>query len=113
MTNRAFIVVSTTHDSEVRARTLAAAVVRERLAACAQLYPVNSVYRWEGDIRTEPEWRIDFKTRAGLAERLTAFIGDHHTYETPEIIGVPVTTGSAAYLDWVNAQTAEPAQAAD
>ncbi|WP_371479996.1 divalent-cation tolerance protein CutA [Kitasatospora sp. NBC_00315] len=106
MTNHALIVVTTTHDTEVRAQALASAVVRERLAACAQLYPVGSVYRWDGELRTESEWRIDFKTRAELGDRLAEFIAEHHTYDTPEIVGVPVVTGSAAYLDWVNAATA-------
>ncbi|GAA1074125.1 periplasmic divalent cation tolerance protein [Kitasatospora gansuensis] len=105
MTHRDILVVTTTHDDETRARDLATAVVRERLAACAQVYPISSVYRWEGEVRSEPEWRIDFKTRAELSDRLAAFIGEHHSYDTPEIIGVPVVTGSTAYLDWVNAET--------
>ncbi|WP_033220592.1 divalent-cation tolerance protein CutA [Kitasatospora phosalacinea] len=105
MTNREFLVVTTTHDDEARARELAAAAVRERLAACAQVYPVRSVYRWDGEVRDGAEWRVDLKTRAALAERLTAFIGERHPYDVPEVIGVPVVTGSAAYLDWIAAET--------
>jgi periplasmic divalent cation tolerance protein len=106
MTNRDFIVVTTTHDDEAKARELAAKVVGERLAACAQVYAIGSVYRWEGEVRSGDEWRIDFKTRADLADRLAAFIGEHHGYDTPEIIGVPVVTGSADYLDWIDTETA-------
>lgn len=105
MTNRDFLVVTTTHDAEEKARELAAAVVRERLAACAQVYPISSVYWWDGAVRTTPEWRIDFKTRADLSDRLAAFIGENHSYDTPEIIGVPVVTGSTTYLDWINTET--------
>ncbi|MET9323505.1 divalent-cation tolerance protein CutA [Streptomyces sp. NPDC003038] len=107
MTNGDFIVVTTTHDVEEKARTLAADVVRERLAACAQVYPVSSVYWWEGEVRSGSEWRIDFKTRAGLSDRLSRFITEHHDYDTPEIVGVPLATGSAAYLDWVSAETVQ------
>ncbi|MDH6126763.1 divalent-cation tolerance protein CutA [Kitasatospora sp. GP82] len=106
MTNRDFIVVTTTHEAEDKARELATAVVRERLAACAQVYRIQSVYWWEGEVQDSAEWRVDFKTRADLGDRLAAFIGAQHEYGTPEIIGVPVVTGSAAYLDWVNAETA-------
>ncbi|MER8188456.1 divalent-cation tolerance protein CutA [Kitasatospora sp. NPDC094015] len=106
MTNRDVLVVSTTHDDEGKARALAGAVIGERLAACAQLHPVGSVYRWEGEVRSGPEWRIDFKTPAALADRLVAFIAEHHDYDTPEIIAVPVVAGSAAYLAWVHAETA-------
>ncbi|WP_354644405.1 divalent-cation tolerance protein CutA [Kitasatospora camelliae] len=105
MTNRDFIVVTTTHDDEAKARELAAAVVRERLAACAQVYAVRSVYWWDGEVQDASEWRIDLKTRAAVGDRLAARIGELHSYDTPEIIGVPVVTGSSAYLDWVRAET--------
>ncbi|MEV8094733.1 divalent-cation tolerance protein CutA [Kitasatospora sp. NPDC085879] len=106
MTKRDVLVVTTTHDAEEKARVLAALVVRERLAACAQVYPIGSVYWWDGEVQSAPEWRIDFKTRADLADRLTAFLRAHHDYETPEVVAVPVVAGSDAYLDWVAAETA-------
>ncbi|KQV05716.1 MULTISPECIES: divalent-cation tolerance protein CutA [unclassified Kitasatospora] len=105
MTNRDLAVVTTTHDEEAKARELATAAVRERLAACAQVYPISSVYWWNGEVQSTAEWRIDFKTRADLADSLAAFISAHHSYDTPEVIAVPVVTGSTAYLDWVNAET--------
>ncbi|MEV7177571.1 divalent-cation tolerance protein CutA [Kitasatospora sp. NPDC093679] len=108
MTTRDVLVVTTTHDAQEKARALAELVVRERLAACAQVYPIGSVYRWEGEVRSEPEWRIDFKTTAGVVDRLTAFLREHHGYETPEVVAVPVVAGSEAYLAWVAAETAGP-----
>ncbi|GLW73370.1 divalent-cation tolerance protein CutA [Kitasatospora phosalacinea] len=105
MTNREFLVVTTTHDDEGAARELAAAAVRERLAACAQVYPVRSVYWWDGEVRDGAEWRVDLKTRAALADRLTAFLVERHSYDTPEVVGVPVAAGSAAYLDWIATET--------
>ncbi|WP_327044710.1 divalent-cation tolerance protein CutA [Microbispora sp. NBC_01189] len=108
MTNRAFLVVTTTQDAEEKARVLADAVVRERLAACAQVYPIQSVYWWDGDVRNETEWRIDFKTSAELAEAVTEFIKAHHSYDTPEVITVPIASGDPAYLEWVAAETKSP-----
>ncbi|MEU6973308.1 divalent-cation tolerance protein CutA [Kitasatospora aureofaciens] len=101
-----FVVVTTTHESEEQARDLAAAVVRERLAACAQVYPVRSVYWWEGEVQDAEEWRIDLKTRAELADRLAGFVVARHPYETPEVIAVPVVSGSPGYLRWVAGETA-------
>ncbi|MFB6890048.1 divalent-cation tolerance protein CutA [Kitasatospora sp. NPDC056327] len=101
------LVITTTHDDEAKARALAADVVRARLAACAQVYRVRSVYWWDGEVQDAPEWRIDLKTRAGLADALTAFIGERHDYDTPEVVAVPVVAGSPAYLDWVRAETTE------
>ncbi|MET9180572.1 divalent-cation tolerance protein CutA [Kitasatospora aureofaciens] len=101
-----FVVVTTTHESEEQARDLAAAVVRERLAACAQVYPVRSVYWWEGEVQDAEEWRIDLKTRAELADRLAGFVAARHPYDTPEVIAVPVVSGSPGYLRWVAGETA-------
>ncbi|MEV7937241.1 MULTISPECIES: divalent-cation tolerance protein CutA [unclassified Kitasatospora] len=105
MTTGDFVVVTTTHDDETKARELASAVIRDRLAACAQVYRVQSVYWWDGGVQDSAEWRIDFKSRASLADRLSARIVELHSYDTPEVVGVPVITGSAAYLDWVAAET--------
>ncbi|MFJ1708784.1 divalent-cation tolerance protein CutA [Kitasatospora sp. NPDC088346] len=99
------VVVTTTYDDEAKARALAGAVVRERLAACAQVYPVRSVFRWDGEVRDCAEWRVDFKTRAELFERLAAFIGGRHGYDVPEVVAVPVAAGSADYLAWVVGET--------
>nr|BFD92570.1 divalent-cation tolerance protein CutA [Kitasatospora sp. Xyl93] len=101
-----FVVVTTTHESEEQARDLASAVVRERLAACAQVYPVRSVFWWDGEVQDAGEWRIDLKTRAELMDRLAAFVAGRHSYETPELIAVPVVGGSPGYLDWVAGETA-------
>ncbi|MEV7021572.1 divalent-cation tolerance protein CutA [Kitasatospora sp. NPDC093558] len=107
-TGAGFVVVTTTHETEDQARALASAAVRERLAACAQVYPVRSVYWWEGEVQDAEEWRIDLKTTAGLADRLGAFLAERHTYETPEVIAVPVVAGSPGYLAWVTAETVAP-----
>ncbi|GGZ41919.1 divalent cation tolerance protein [Streptomyces inusitatus] len=105
MTPADLALVTTTTATEPQARALADAAITERLAACAQIHPISSVYRWEGKIQHDQEWRIDFKTRGSLVRSLTDFILDHHDYDTPEVIAVPVTGGSAAYLEWVAAET--------
>ncbi|MFD7663027.1 divalent-cation tolerance protein CutA [Streptomyces sp. NPDC059788] len=105
MTNSDYAVVITTTDSEDKARTLAGAVVNEKLAACAQVYSISSVYQWQGKVEEEQEWRIDFKTRSALVDGLSSFIAEHHDYDEPEIIALPITGGSPGYLSWVSAET--------
>ncbi|MEU8892257.1 divalent-cation tolerance protein CutA [Streptomyces sp. NPDC048442] len=102
---RSYAVLTTTTDAEDKAYALAARAVEDQLAACAQVFPVSSVYRWQGAVERAQEWRIDFKTRGDLVAELARRIGELHDYDTPEIIAVPVTAGSPAYLEWVSAQT--------
>lgn len=99
-------VVVTTTDSEAAARKLAAGAVEARLAACAQvLGPITSVYRWEGQTHTDPEWRVEMKTAADRVDALTEHLKAHHSYDEPEVIATPVTGGSAGYLSWVVDET--------
>lgn len=100
------LIVSSTTDTERAARILAASVVEAQLGACAQVVgPITSVYRWEGEVRTEREWRVEIKTVAGRVRALTEHIKDNHSYDVPEIIATPITGGSTEYLTWVSDET--------
>lgn len=101
------LTVLTTTDSEEKARKLATGAVEARVAACAQISaPITSVYRWEGETQTDQEWQILFKTSTARYEALETYIEGAHDYDTPEIIATPITHGSAAYLAWVDEETA-------
>ncbi|ARQ67933.1 divalent-cation tolerance protein CutA [Streptomyces marincola] len=102
------ITVMTTTDSKEAAEALAVSAVEARAAACAQIDgPVTSVYRWEGEVRTEQEWRVLYKTPAAAFTRLAAHISSVHTYDTPEIIATEISHGSAAYLAWLTEETGQ------
>jgi periplasmic divalent cation tolerance protein len=101
------VIVTSTTDSETAARELAAKAIEERLGACAQVVgPVTSVYRWDGEVRTDREWRVEIKTTAGRVPALTERIGQLHGYDLPEVIATPIVGGSAAYLSWLTTETA-------
>ncbi|MFI6087036.1 divalent-cation tolerance protein CutA [Streptomyces sp. NPDC051218] len=103
----AVLTVLTTTDTAQKAEALASGAVAARAAACAQIAgPVTSVYRWEGAVETAQEWQVLFKTAAARYEELEAWLTEAHDYDTPEIIATPVVRGSAAYLEWVERETA-------
>ena len=95
--------VATTCDSEEAAQALARNAVGSRLAACAQVEgPITSTYRWQGEVESATEWRATFKTTASCADALEAFVLEHHSYETPEVLRTPVAGGNPEYLDWIH-----------
>ena len=101
-----FIVVFVTCGSEEEALKIAHALVEERLAACANIVsPIRSIYRWEGKICDEKEWLLLIKTRQSLFEELAKRVKALHSYSVPEIIGLPITEGSSAYLNWIEENT--------
>lgn len=99
-------VVLTTTSSREDARTLAGKLVENRLAACVQLMPIESVYSWKGAVQSDNEILLLIKTRRELYAALEAFIRQMHSYEVPEIIQLPVDAGSDAYLRWMASVTA-------
>jgi periplasmic divalent cation tolerance protein len=98
------LVVITTTETQQAAEQLAHLLVESQLAACVQLVaPLTSVYRWEGKVETAREVLLLIKTTRTAYAALETAIKQTHSYQTPEIIALPVTTGAAAYLAWLQA----------
>jgi periplasmic divalent cation tolerance protein len=100
------IVVLVTCGSEEEALKIANALVDAHLAACVNLIaPVRSIYRWEGKIWDEKEWLLIIKTQKQRFEALEKKVKSFHSYSVPEIISLPITEGSSAYLNWIRENT--------
>jgi periplasmic divalent cation tolerance protein len=95
------IVVLTTTDTLENAQKLAKALVEARLAACAQISQIESVYTWQGKVQQEQEFRILFKTTAERYGQVEKAIRDLHSYELPAILALPVRQAYAPFANWV------------
>ena len=103
LTGFGLVLVTTT--SETEAENLAIALLNDRLAACVSIYPMRSIYRWQGQIENESEWQLVIKTDLKQFEQLSEKIQELHSYAVPEIIALPVVAGSQTYLDWLASHT--------
>jgi len=99
------VIVQTTVASRREARRLASLMVQAHLAACVQVMPIHSTYRWHDKVEQAAEWLLLAKTRRALAKTLMTFIRRHHPYEVPEIMAVSVAQVLPAYRQWVLRQT--------
>jgi periplasmic divalent cation tolerance protein len=99
----AFIQVTTTAETRQQAEDIARYLVEQKLAACVQIvYDINSTYFWKEKIETAHECLCLIKTSEALFPEVEAAIKKIHSYETPEIIAVPIIKGSYEYLKWLN-----------
>jgi len=97
------IVVFLTAASGEEATRLADLLVGAHLAACVQILPeMESVYRWQGQIERQSEILLIAKTTRGKFAELEREVRALHSYETPEIVAVPIIIGSQPYLDWLS-----------
>ncbi len=101
--DEAIVVLLTAANGEEAVR-LADMLIGAHLAACVQILPeMESVYRWEGKIERQPEILLLVKTTRSKFDELEREVRALHSYETPEIIALPVVAGSAPYLEWLRA----------
>jgi periplasmic divalent cation tolerance protein len=103
-----FVVLCSCGDREA-ARRIANALLEQRLAACVSILPaVESVYRWQEKIESANETLLLIKTTSECFPPLRKKILELHSYDTPEIIALPVVAGLEKYLDWLGEQVSSP-----
>lgn len=91
-----------TINSPEAARVLARQLVEEHLAACVNIMPrLTSVYHWQGQIEEDEESLLICKTHARLWEAFMRFVREHHPYDVPEIIALPILEGHPDYMTWL------------
>jgi periplasmic divalent cation tolerance protein len=84
------------------AKSLATGLVQKGLAACVNVLPeIRSIYRWGDEIHDEGEVLLLAKTSRRAYGSLESWLLEHHPYEVPEVLALPVQAGATDYLDWV------------
>ena len=81
---------------EAEAKRIARTLVRGRLAACVNVYPVHSVYRWKGGVKEAREAAITVKTSKAKARAAAEKIAELHSYETPVVLSLKAQAGGKA-----------------
>ena len=88
--------------SSEEATRIAELLVSQELAACVQVLPeIQSIYVWKNEVRREQEALLLAKTTRGRFDELKRAVRAIHSYETPEIIALPIAEGSEPYLKWL------------
>ena len=104
------VFVYTTWPSVVEAEQAARILLEAQVAACVNIIPgMISLYRWNGALERGEEAVMIVKTRASLAENVRATIREHHPYDTPAILVIPIESVDGPYLAWLTSETRRPA----
>ena len=99
------LVALITVPDEKSASKLSEALVGSEVCACVNMIPgPTSVYRWKGEICRDSEWLLIAKTVSGQREEMAKILSEHHPYDEPELLFLPVDSGSATYLSWLREQ---------
>lgn len=96
-----YVVVITTTGNEEGTEKIAKALLNEKLAACIQVTQIKSYYSWKENINIDDEYLLLIKCKANDYSDIENCIKSNHSYEIPEIIQLPISTGLPAYLGWI------------
>ena len=106
--DRQFILVNCAAGTQENAREIASALVHHRLAACVHILPIESHYRWKGEVHQDSEFLLQAKTTPDRFAAVEALIKRLHTYELPEVTAIAIASGSPEYLAWISECVAPP-----
>jgi periplasmic divalent cation tolerance protein len=96
------IVVVTTVGTEQQALDIADHLVKNRLAACVNIFPgIRSIFRWKGKVNDDGEFFLIAKTVKARYAAVRAAMKKLNAYELPEILGFPATFADDAFAAWV------------
>jgi len=96
------LMVFMTCENRQQAEEIALRLVEERLAACVNVVPgIRSCYVWEGKLSWSEELLLIAKTTTGAFDSLKKRVSELHSYDVPEIVGIPVEAVAERYGEWV------------
>ena len=99
------ILIYITCADKDEARRLSKVLLEEKLIACVNIFPMESMYWWQGDIVESMEYVVIAKGMPADFEALIMRVKDLHSYEVPCIVSVPITGGNSDYLEWIKEST--------
>jgi periplasmic divalent cation tolerance protein len=100
------LVVLVAVSNQKEAVSIGEGMVNARLAACANIIiGVQSIYHWKGKVVKTKEVLLILKTTRPRYHALERAVKTMHTYETPEIIALPLKEGFEQYIGWVCEET--------
>ena len=94
-----------THTDKKEAEKIVSGLLEERLIACANLYPISSMYTWKGKVNKEAEIVTILKTKQNNWNKIKEYIKKHHSYEVPCIINMGEMEPNEEFMKWVKDET--------
>ena len=96
------ITIYSVFANKKEAQSIAELLVKYKLAGCVNIFPIDSVYSWQGKIVKDKEFSAFIKTKNGNFKEVEQFILKHHSYAVPCIEEIKVGNVTAKYLKWLD-----------
>jgi len=106
----AYIVLFITTANTEEAKRIASVLLNERKAACVNIVPkISSFFWWQDKLNSTQESLLIVKTKASILNQVVNLVKEHHSYDIPEIIALPIVGGNQDYLEWIGKEVKQSA----
>ena len=96
------IIIFITAGTKKEAHRIADLLLNERKAACVNIVPeISSLFWWQDKLDSAQESLLIVKTKASVLNEIVRLVKELHSYDTPEIIALPIVGGNQDYLEWI------------
>ncbi len=97
-----FSIVYITAANLEEAKKIGRKLVEEHLAACVNIFPITSIFRWNNNIDETDEFGVIVKTKTGKVKEIEKRVKQLHSYEVPCVISFKINDGSVRFLKWID-----------
>lgn len=95
------IFVYSTFPSKKEAKEIGERLVRKKLAACINIFSIDSIYSWKRKITKDKEFAAIIKTKKENFKKIEKYILENHSYDVPCIMEIPIGRVTKKYLNWL------------
>ena len=96
-----------TTSSKNEAKNIAKELLAMKLIACANIFPIDSIYNWENKLQDDSEYAVIMKTRTELIDELISEVTKLHSYDVPCVVSWSIEAGNRDYLNWIGTETSK------
>ena len=100
-----FLLLYVTHPSRPEAVRLSTDLLRQRLVACVNYFPIESTYWWNNELQSSSEILAIYKTRKENYEKVKQLIESAHVNDIPCIIRLAEVSANSSYEQWIVHET--------
>ena len=94
------VFIYTTCKDVAQAKELGKKIIKARVAACVNVWPIESAYLWKGEFKEDNEAVLMIKTNEPKMADIEEFLRKNHTYSTPFIGGIRIDRINQEYREW-------------
>lgn len=95
------IFVYITCPNKKEAQKIGRVLIEKRLVGCLNIFPIDSLYRWQGKVVKDKEVVLMAKTLKKNFKKVEAVVKKIHPYQVPCICALPVIKVNQEYLNWL------------